>query len=840
MTLAAGTRLGPYEILAPLGAGGMGEVYRAKDERLSREVAIKVLPSELASDAERLKRFEKEARSASALNHPNIVTIYDIGSSEGVSWIAMERVEGATLRELLASGPLPVRRLLQIAPQIAEGLAKAHEAGIVHRDLKPENVMVTKDGLVKVLDFGLAKLTSTMSGSGEGSHLPTMTGTTPGVVVGTVGYMSPEQASGEAVDFRSDQFSFGSILYEMATGKRAFQKKTAIDTLGAILNTEPEPISTINPQVPAPLRWIDERCLSKEAESRYASTKDLARELANLRDHLSEAGISASTTAAPSIRRRSLVLPALLLLALAASVGAAFLVGKRSSHQALLSFRQLTFRLGSIGSARFAPDGQTVVYDMKTEGRKRELFTTRLGHSASRSLGLEARVFAISVNSELALQLRGHILALMPLGGGAPRELLEGVWDADWSPDGKSLAVVHEVNGKFLLEYPIGNVLFTTTKQIANLHISKTGELVAFQEMNELFNNEILVVDRKGKRRALGIYTSEYAWSLDGGLMFIQPDPAAGQSELRLVDLAGRQRSLMHLPGAFELVDTFGDRQMLLDRVELRGEIRYMAPGANQDRSLSWLDSSVAADLAADGKTVLINEIRGGVYLRRADESEAVQLGDGEGMSLSSDGAHALVRRQGQPPHLVVVPTRAGETKTLKNDRFERFDGAEWLPDGKRILFAAVERGHGPRIYAEEVESERVVELTAEGIEMAGMPSPDGKWIIVNTLEGLLALFPVDGSPASAPRPIAGAEGVAPIGWTADGRSLYVQDAGEYPARVYVLSLDSGKRKLFREFMPTTPTGIVFSTVHVTPDARSWAYTYVYKLSDLYLAEWTK
>ena len=247
MTLAAGTRLGPYEILAPLGAGGMGEVYRAKDERLSREVAIKVLPSELASDAERLKRFEKEARSASALNHPNIVTIYDIGSSEGVSWIAMERVEGATLRELLAGGPLPVRRLLQIASQIAEGLAKAHEAGIVHRDLKPENVMVTKDGLVKVLDFGLAKLTSTMSGSGEGSHLPTMTGTTPGVVVGTVGYMSPEQASGEAVDFRSDQFSFGSILYEMATGKRAFQKKTAIDTLGAILNTEPEPIEHDQP-----------------------------------------------------------------------------------------------------------------------------------------------------------------------------------------------------------------------------------------------------------------------------------------------------------------------------------------------------------------------------------------------------------------------------------------------------------------------------------------------------------------------------------------------------------------------------------------------------------------
>jgi serine/threonine protein kinase len=212
VTLAVGTRLGPYEIVAPLGAGGMGEVYRARDTRLAREVAIKVLPESLAADQERLKRFEKEARSASALNHPNIVTIHDIGSKAGVSYIAMELVDGATLRELLANGPVPIKKLLQIAPQIAEGLARAHEAGIVHRDLKPENVMVKKDGLVKILDFGLAKLSSTGSGSDEASKLPTMTRTTPGVVVGTVGYMSPEQASSQALDFRSDQFSLGSIL----------------------------------------------------------------------------------------------------------------------------------------------------------------------------------------------------------------------------------------------------------------------------------------------------------------------------------------------------------------------------------------------------------------------------------------------------------------------------------------------------------------------------------------------------------------------------------------------------------------------------------------------------
>src|SRR6266545_3783558 len=239
MTLAAGSRLGPYEVLSPLGAGGMGEVWRARDSRLQRDVAIKVLPGELSADAGRLKRFEKEARSASALNHPNIVTIYDIGQADSVSYIAMELVEGKTLRELLYAGLPPIRRVLAITAQVADGLARAHEAGIVHRDLKPENVMVTKDARVKVLDFGLAKLTYTGIDSGEGTNIPTETGTGAGVVLGTVGYMSPEQAGGQPVDFRSDQFSFGSILYELATGKRAFQKKTAVDTLSAILNEEP-------------------------------------------------------------------------------------------------------------------------------------------------------------------------------------------------------------------------------------------------------------------------------------------------------------------------------------------------------------------------------------------------------------------------------------------------------------------------------------------------------------------------------------------------------------------------------------------------------------------------
>jgi predicted ATPase len=288
VTIAAGTRLGPYEIVTPLGSGGMGEVYRARDARLGREVAIKVLPEELSSDRERLSRFEREARSASALNHPNIVTIYDIGQSGSISYIAMELVEGKTIRELIAADALPLRKLLEIGSQAAEGLARAHSGGIVHRDLKPENLMVSKDGFVKILDFGLAKLIAPVSGGR--SQLETADGceTAGGVVLGTASYMSPEQSSGRPLDFRSDLFSLGSVLYEMAAGRRAFQKETAAETLAAIIREEPEPIGSVNARLPAPLCWIIERCLQKDPEERYASTRDLAQDLAAVRDRFQE------------------------------------------------------------------------------------------------------------------------------------------------------------------------------------------------------------------------------------------------------------------------------------------------------------------------------------------------------------------------------------------------------------------------------------------------------------------------------------------------------------------------------------------------------------------------
>jgi predicted ATPase/serine/threonine protein kinase len=283
--LACGTKIGSYEIVELLGAGGMGEVYRARDSRLDRHVALKILPATLSANRDRLRRFEQEARSASALNHPNIVTIYEVGEDSSSHYIAMELVEGKTLRELLVSGLLPTRKAIEIAAQVAQGLTKAHEAGITHRDLKPENLMVSHDGLVKILDFGLAKLAVS---SGQRSDMLTTSVTPSGLVLGTVGYMSPEQAGGQRPDFRSDQFSFGLVLYEMVTGKRAFQRSTTAETLVAILREQAEPIGVQNRDVPAPLCWVIERCLAKEPDKRYASTRDLARELEAIRERFSE------------------------------------------------------------------------------------------------------------------------------------------------------------------------------------------------------------------------------------------------------------------------------------------------------------------------------------------------------------------------------------------------------------------------------------------------------------------------------------------------------------------------------------------------------------------------
>jgi eukaryotic-like serine/threonine-protein kinase len=444
MSLTPGSRLGPYEIVAALGAGGMGEVYRARDPRLGREVAIKVLPDELSSDRDRLARFEQEARSASALNHPSIVTIYEIGRAGETAYISMELVSGRTLRELLADGALPVRRLLPLAGQMADGLARAHEAGIVHRDLKPENAIVTRDGHVKILDFGLAKLVP-HAGS-DASQVPTaIEPTRPGIVLGTVGYMSPEQASGRPLDFRSDQFSFGTILYEMATGRRAFSRETAAETLAAVIRDEPEPLRSLAPQVPIALRWVIERCLAKDPNERYASTRDLARDVAHIKEHITE--VSGETASAIPSKRRGLRAPLLAAgsLLLGALAALAILRGRREPPRPAVRFSVsppagTTYAPGEISRGiAISPDGTRLVIEAISRGRRRLYIRPLDSEDATELEGsLDATSPFWSPDGRFLAFFADGKLKKIPAAGGEPQELCDAPLSfvGTWSPDG--------------------------------------------------------------------------------------------------------------------------------------------------------------------------------------------------------------------------------------------------------------------------------------------------------------------------------------------------------------------------------------------------------------------
>ena len=861
MTLTAGTRLGPYEILAPLGSGGMGEVYRARDSRLGRDVAVKVLSAEFAADADRRRRFEQEARSASALNHQNIVTIHDIGSEGATVYIAMELVDGRTLREVLHGGPLPTKKLLELGHQIAQGLAKAHAAGIVHRDLKPENVMVSKDGSAKILDFGLAKLLK--EPSAETTNLPTAANSTQaGTVMGTVGYMSPEQASGKPLDYRSDQFALGSILYEMAAGRRAFQRGTQAETLTAIIREEPEPIARSAASVPAPFRWIVERCLQKDPEERYASTHDLARDLRSVSDHLSETSIS---TEASSVRSARPWRPGRLAvggLAVLAILAAGTLIGRRTARPpqiAFPTFHKLTFRRGEIFSARFAPDGQTIVYGAAWDGQPSEIFFARPESPESRPLGVPgSNVLAISSTGEMALALRFHfvggftttgMLSRMGVAGGvAPREVLDDVHWADWAPDGTSLAVVRELGGQNRLDYPIDHKIYQTAGWISHPRISPDGNLVAFVE-HPILNDDggaIAVVDRAGKVRTLaGGFASIWglAWA-PGGQIWFTGSRVGGDRALMAVSLSGKERVLDRITGGLTLHDVSKDGRALVSHDVPRLGILGLSAGENRERELSWLDNSLAADLTPDGQMLLIAESGEGggpgysVYLRKMDGSAAVRLGEGDASALSPDGAWALaINARSTPAQLVLLPTGAGGPRTITHDEINH-QRAVFFPDGKRILFAGNEQGRGTRLYVQDLAGGKPQAITPEGIRLfRSKPiSPDGRSVIARGPDGKVYLYPVS---AGEPRPVLGIEpGDLPIQWSADGRYFYVYRRGDVPAQVTRVEMATGKRELWKTLVPGDTTGLEeVANIWLTPDGRSYVYNHIRTLCDLYLAE---
>jgi serine/threonine protein kinase/Tol biopolymer transport system component len=831
MSLAAGTKLGPYEILAPIGAGGMGEVYRARDTRLGRDVAIKVLLPGATESPERTQRFEREARAASALNHPNIVTTHDIGTHEKIVYIAMELVDGATLRDALPAGPLAPKKVLDIAVQIADGLTKAHAAGIVHRDLKPENVMLSRDGFVKILDFGLAKLVEISSEGGSGQTTSAPTATREGMVMGTAGYMSPEQASGRTADFRSDQFSFGAILYELSTGRRAFQRNTAAETLTAVIREDPEPIEQANPKTPAPLRWIIERCLEKDPDERYESTKDLARDLARLRRHLPEATSSGEIAAVPA----------------------------RRDAEADRNFQRLSFRRGTILSARFAPDAQTVIYGAAWEGSPFRLFSTRRESPESSPLMLpDAEILSISSTGMMAISLERHwagrflwtgTLAQVSILGGAPREIEEDVQGADWGPDGE-LAIVRTVAGKHRLEYPINTVLYETAGWISHARVSPDGERVAFLDHPVPGDDggSVVVVDRGGRSSVLSegwITAYGLAWPRHGKEVWFTATRAGVARAIWAVSLSGSERLLLRALSELTIQDVSGDGRILITSDNGKVGIIGQPPGQSHEKDLSLLDWSRMRDLSPDGKTLLFDETgegggaNGAVYLRKADGSPAVRLGDGLAKQISPDGKWVLSITLTPSRRIVLLPVRTGKRREIDSGAITPHE-AIWTPTPNRILVTGNEPGRGGRLYVQDLDGGPPAAITPEGMgEGLGPISPDGKWVVAQGVDHAFYLYPLDGG---EPKVIPGlSNDDRPICWTPVGQDLYVFRRGALPSPVFLLDLATGRKQPIQELMPPDPAGVVeIISVHLTPDAASYAYSYHRILSDLFLVEGVK
>ena len=858
--VGTGTRVGPYEVVSLLGRGGMGEVYRAKDLRLSREVALKVLHGEFAGDEDRAHRFEQEARAVGLLNHPNIVAVYDIGQHEGSPFIVSELLQGETLRDRMAGGALGGRKAVEYGIQIAHGLTAAHEKGIVHRDLKPENLFLSKDGLVKILDFGIAKLG--LSGEeGVGSDIDTLSQTSPGTILGTAGYMSPEQVRGLPADHRSDIFSFGAVILEMLTGKRAFKGTSAADTLSAVLREDPTEGLATGPGLAAGLLRVVRRCLEKAPEDRFQTARDLAFALEGATTEPSRA---LTGEAVPRSRQHRAPVMLLALAGVLAGAVAAWWLGRTSAPAPVPpSFQRLTFRVGRVESARFAPDGETIVYGAEWGTSPSELYWTRATATSSRPLGLrEAAILAISSREELAILLRPRLvvrgvyegtLARAPLAGGTPREVLEGVLAADWSPDGKELAVIHAVGERYRLEYPIGRVLYEPDSPtwIDSVRISPDGTRLAFIEHPVTGDGRggISVVGENEPRRSLAsgfAEVGEVRWSPTGAELWVSGTRRGGiPHEVRAVSLTGAERLLFEAPGSIDLRDVSRRGELLVSRGTEWVEIRARARGSAEEVELPAADLSILSDLSDDGSLVLGTDfgVGGGpnfsFYVQKTDGSAPVWLGEGDGEALSPDGRFALaVLVQPRPPQLVVAPTGAGEARTLEPGPIVRYSRAVWDPSGQGVVIAGADANNEERLYAQSIAGGPPRPVTGPGVVLArvGRPvSPDGRRVVALDENGIPALYPLQGG---KPTPVPGlGDYDVPLVWAPNGRELLVVRYGETPPLVEHVDVASGRTRPWAGPRRAPPSGLLgHGRFLVTPDGESYAYGNMRSMSDLYLS----
>ncbi len=864
MLLAPGTRLGPYEIRSSLGAGSMGEVYRARDTRLGRDVALKVLGEHLLASPEARARFEREARAASGLNHPHICVLHDIGREGETDFLVMELIEGDLLTRRIARGPLPARETARLGAQIAGALGQAHRAGIVHRDLKPGNIMLTKTG-AKLMDFGLARV----AGADEprpGRGRPTTEDFEPepagaeepitrhGVVPGTLQYMSPEQIEGRDADARSDIWAVGCVLYEMATGRRAFEGASAGAVISGILHESPRPMRDLAPGVPPALERVVMHCLAKDPDERWQSAGDLAREL----DWLAENG-AAPRAPAPGAATRWGTAGVARVLGAGGIVLAlvSLYVAWHASHGAprAFDFTRLTFHPMTIYTARFMPDGKAIVFSAGIDGGRRRILMKR-----PESLDLEpigepdTQLLSVSPTGELAVltgvkDLRltsSGTLARMPTVGEAPRELVEDVRAADWNADGSQLAIVRHTNAGDQIEYPIDHVLCRTAGWISRLRFSPAGNRIAFFDHPAPADTRgsVNLVDLQGRQKRL---TGEYyalvglAWSQDGDEVLFSASDGKSPVNVIAVGPNGRQRVVLETVDGEAIQDVDKDGRWLTTEDDYRSQVLVHRPGWMHDRAFSWLDESGFGRLSRNGKTLLFTEFGGptddyyAVCLKTLDDSPVTRLGDGAAYDISPDGKWALAGIPTQPPQLLVYPTGPGNPRQLIREGFDNIVMGWWFPDGDSVLFCGAETGHAPRFYVEPASGGVPHPVTPEGVGY-GMPDRTRSAILAVGSGKRYFEYRLSGGP---PRAAHGPSHGDLIGWwdSRTHRALITRD-GKIPMPVQEVDLSTGRRTQVFEIEPPVREGLTaFSYVWFSDDRRTYIYTLEQVRSTLFLVE---
>jgi Tol biopolymer transport system component len=838
MALASGAQIGPYKILSLLGRGGMGEVYCARDERLARDVAIKILPPTYAGDPDRLRRFDQEARAAAALNHPNILAIHDTGTHDGSPFIVSELLHGRTLRDLLGHGAMPTRSAVECAIAVATGLAAAHEKGIVHRDIKPENVFVTDDGQVKILDFGLAKLRQ------SGTQPDTQS-----VILGTAGYMSPEQVRGQPVDHRSDIFSLGATLYEMVSGQRAFTGASTIETMSAILKHDPPDLSTAAGAIPPHLSSVVQHCLEKERDQRFQSARDLSFALSRLSG---TSAASAKPIAGSSTQWKRWLIGVGGALAVLLAVGAATYLG-RPAVAGPPSFQPVTFRRGPVMSARFTPDGQTVISSASWNG-KPEVFSTRLDTNESAALPLAAgtRLLSVSRSGELAVIVKNNILARVPIGGAGAREVLAGVFDADWAPDG-TLAVVRHEGERSWVEYPVGTRVYEPGNGVFYVRLSPDGTLLAVVQQEVLGGGAewLTIIDRDGtmlsqsRKRAATIWSS-LAWTPDGREVWFTAAEIAGRSGVHALTRDGRERTVHNVMGSVRVLDLAADGRVLLSQDSHRSDMTLVDVLASSERDLTWKEWSRSFVLSDDGMMLAfgdggLSSSKGEVlgYIRSTDGSPAVLVGkEGNPLAISPDGKW-IVMSSATAQRLSLTPTGAGESRPLDIGRVTGFTltngTTRWMPDGQAIAFVGREPGKPPRIFVQGLSGGEPKTVTPEGAFGPFVVAPDATTIIMRDRDRQLQRYPVGGGAA---KPVSGAlPGDEPLSWSPGGECIWVLSRTTWPEKIFRIDLHDGRRVLWRELPYGDAVAFEPGSLRVvmSADGNKFVYGYHRHLSDLHV-----